>query len=589
MKNVGCTPWHWLRRWYSQWKLQKKFLAILLLALLLVFSGTLLTSRITYRAYDNSLYERTLQLLTLFAQNIQAGLENATTVSFNIVADNVLQTALTHMRQEAYGKTEWISAKRDADERLMNISLMRSDVLSIRLQALDGTEFSKNTFGKPVPSSLLSTAAEDAHAARGREIWVPDANNPGSLFLVRDVREIADLTLNSIGILAMRIDMQSIVNRCFVPLSQMGMPLACAIDLAGTRVYANRDELMDLPIRNNGYSLHDVNGERMFFVSYAPTGSDWAYLAALPYDSITRSISWASGISTAIAVAALAVSMALGSLLIGSILNHLKRLIKKYDAFAHGTLTFPIPDDPYRDSRDEIGELHRQFDRIAAEHQQMIQEIYVKQQLLLEAQVRQLRAQIQPHFLYNTLESIYCLAEKGGDESIATMTTALGRMLRATLNDKLDIITIGEDMEIAREYLSIQLIRYGDQLLADFQIADEFLAVPIPAMTIQPLVENAVRHGAEEMLEMCEIRVYCQRMGPFVDVAVEDNGPGMAEDILEKLESGEIKPEGLGIGLNNIHKRLQLAFNEECGLRIQRCEGKTRVIVRVLAEGKHHD
>ena len=220
----------------------------------------------------------------------------------------------------------------------------------------------------------------------------------------------------------------------------------------------------------------------------------------------------------------------------------------------------------------------------------MIEEIYVKQQLLLEAQLRQLRAQIQPHFLYNTLESIYCLAEKGGDERIATMTAALGRMLRAALQDKRDIIPIGDDMKIAQEYLSIQLIRYGDQLRADFEIEEEFLSALIPAMTIQPLVENAVRHGAEEMLELCHIRVFCRRQGAYIDLTVEDNGPGMAEDTLEKLERGELRPEGLGIGLNNIHKRLRLAFRDEgCGLRIRREAGRTQVIVRIAGEEKKDD
>ncbi len=573
-------------KWFSNLKLQRKFFAILLLALLLVFFGTLSISRITNRAYNDALYARTAQLLTLFSQNIQAELDNAVASSFSILADNVLQDALTRLRLEPMGTEEWIEARRTASERLMNISLLCNDITTIRLRSLDGTIFTRSISGAQIPLSLFYEQEKAAKAAHGREIWIPDPEASGALFLVRDVREIADLSLNSIAMLAMRVDMEKIVDRCCKVLSDMGMPLLCAIDLRGTRVYATQDNILDLDMGNRDFVLHNAGEETLFCVRYDMKGSEWTYIAALPYDEIMQSIRWSSGLSTAIAVAALALALGLGSLLTASILKHVKRLLNKYDAFAHDRWKPTPGEDPYQLRQDEIGELHRQFDHMAAEHQRMIEEIYVKQQLLLEAQLRQLRAQIQPHFLYNTLESIYCLAEQGGHAQIATMTAALGRMLRATLKDTRDLIPLSEDMRIAQEYLNIQLIRYGEQLQAEFRIEEEFLSVRIPAMTLQPLVENAVRHGAEEMLETCRIRLYCRREGRYVDLTIEDNGPGMAEDILEKLKSGEIQPEGLGIGLSNIHKRLRLAFrDEECGLRIRREDGTTRVTVRILGEG----
>ena len=314
------------------------------------------------------------------------------------------------------------------------------------------------------------------------------------------------------------------------------------------------------------------------------------YTAVLPYGEILQSLRRASALATSIAAGALALALILAWLLIASIVQHFKRLLNKYERFARGE------DQPakeialYQHRRDEIGELHRQFDRMADEHRRMVEEIYVKQQLLLEAQLRQLRAQIRPHFLYNTLESISCLAERCDDERIATMSIALGRMLRASLNDKRDMIQLRDDIAIAEEYLHIQRIRYRDQLSAEFMVAEEYLDVMMPAMTLQPLVENAVCHGAEEMLEVCEIRIYAERAGRYIDIVVEDNGPGMDEDILEKLASGEMKADGLGIGMSNIHQRLKLAFRDEgCGLRVQRVNGKTQVIVRILAEVKNND
>ena len=121
-------------------------------------------------------------------------------------------------------------------------------------------------------------------------------------------------------------------------------------------------------------------------------------------------------------------------------------------------------------------------------------------------------------------------------------------------------------------------------------VEGDYLDAMIPAMTLQPLVENAVCHGAEEMLEVCEIRIYVLRAGRYIDIVVEDNGPGMDEDILEKLSSGEMQADGLGIGMSNIHQRLKLAFKDEsCGLRVQRANGRTQVIVRILCEVNGHD
>ena len=103
----------------------------------------------------------------------------------------------------------------------------------------------------------------------------------------------------------------------------------------------------------------------------------------------------------------------------------------------------------------------------------------------------------------------------------------------------------------------------------------------IPAMTLQPLVENAVHHAAEEMLETCVIRISGHIVSRGIDMVVEDNGPGMDEDILAKLESGEVKPEGLGIGMRNIHRRVQYAFSDRYGLEV-RCEGgHTRILIHL--------
>jgi len=579
-----------MKNWFCNLKLQWKFFVILLSSLLLVFIGAMTTAHMTEQAYTGALYERTMQMLMLFGQSVQAELDDVADVSFSILADNVLQDKLSEVARNRDDYVSLLETKDEINKRLTNIFGLRNDITSLRLRADDGSFFTQTRSGNAVPSELFDRYQQAMLEARGRAIWAPDETAPGSLFLFRDVREIKDLTLNSIALMGMRVSMDRIVANCIQPLLQMNMPLLCAIDFQGTRVYASDDRLLEMMNDKDGYWLQEMNGEVFFCAQHSPVHSEWSYTAVLPYGEILQSLHRASALATAIAAGALVLALILAWLLIASIVRHFKRLLTKYEMFARGELQPAGEQDPYRDRQDEIGELHRQFDQMAAEHQRMVEEIYVKQQLLLEAQLRQLRAQIRPHFLYNTLESISCLAERCDDERIATMSIALGHMLRASLNDKRDMIQMRDDIAIAEEYLHIQRIRYRDQLSAEFMVEAEYLDVMMPAMTLQPLVENAVCHGAEEMLEVCEIRIYAERVDRYIDIVVEDNGPGMDEDILEKLASGEMKADGLGIGMSNIHQRLKLAFRDEgCGLRVQRVNGRTQVIVRILAEVKSND
>ena len=568
-----------------------KFSLILLSALLIVFAGSFITMSMADRAYCDMLYERTAQLLLLFSQNVQNKLDDVRDFSFNVLADNVIQENITALTRLPKGSSEWLELHRETTKRLASLAYMPENLLSIRLDMPDTTLFMVSPTSAVIPNSLLESNKQRAWAAEGREIFLIDeAAEESALYLLRDVREVADLSLSSLAILTMQIDMESLVDKCIRSLDSMNMPLICCIDFTGKRIYSSDERARAMEIQTEGFSLQKIGDETFFCVSVMDNTSEWCYTAALPYDNALYSIKRSTSLSIIINLGAFAVAMLLASCLISSILNHFNHLIHKFNAFEHGEKLDPNTVMIYQDRKDEVGELHRQFDHMAAEYRRMIDENYVKQQLLLEAQLLRLRSQIQPHFLYNTLESISCLAANCEDKRISVMSTALGRMLRASVNDKRDIITLREDISIAKEYLNIQNIRYCDQLHTEFCVDESIDSVPIPTLTLQPLVENAVRHGAEQMLDVCEIRVTAFRQGKYVDIAVEDNGPGMSEDTLEKLESGEIQPEGLGIGLRNIHQRLRLAFgDQECGLRIQCRNGKTQVIVRTIAGGKENE
>ena len=574
---------------FADLKLQNKFFMILFLALLIVFTGTSIMSRVADQAYNEALYERTVQLLTLFSESIQNELDSIADTSFLIIGDNVLQNALSRMHRNEVGTVAWLQAQEEVDKRLMNISLSRNAIASIKLRAVDShhTEFNRVMPGQMIPANLINDKTEAALAAGGREIWVADTTIPKALFLVRNIREVENLTLESIGFLALRIDMSQIVAICSRALSDMDMPLLCAIRFNNTCIYTDLDELDSLQLNEDSYYLYRENNADLFCVEYTPKGTEWSYLAALPYSSIVKSIRYSTYISTGIAILASVIALILGLLLMRSVLRHIQALLYKFEIYAQGQ---PISEkDTYMNRHDEIGKLHQRFDQMAREHQRVVEDNYLQHQLLLEAQVKQLRAQINPHFLYNTLESIYCLAIKDSNEDIAVMTGALGKLLRSTLQDHRNIITIKEDLLIAKEYLNIQLVRHKGKLQVIYDIDDEYLGIMIPSMTIQPIVENAVRHGTEKMLDICTIRLWCRKTGDAVELLIADNGPGMDEATMEEINSDAPEKERLGIGLVNIQKRLFLAFrNPRYTLKTYRKNNETVFVITLPRTEENH-
>lgn len=561
-------------------RLRTKFLLILLIAMGLVGASAFATLRIPYAAYDDQLYKSSVQMITIFANRVQAELEDIEELSYRILADNVLQENLSVMKEKPSGAMSWIRARQAVAERMSYFSIWFTSAVTLQLKTAGGMTFNQAFGHASTADELTEERVVYASGRNGREVWLAEAGEPARLFLLREIREIKDFTLDPLATMLIEMDLNGLVEKHRAGMAQLGSPLSCAIYSGDTCLYASDAQVDSLAAGEDGYVYMRMDGQDVLCVRYtAPNG--WRYVTLVDYSAINATIRSAARLTMGVLVAAILLSLFVSAWLISSIVRHLKILVDKFDAFAASGVPVPEERSPYLDRRDEIGKLHRHFDKMTRDYDRITRDNSEKQRTLQEKQMQQLRAQVRPHFLYNTLESIYCLAQSAEDERIATMTDALGKMLRASLSDKRDIVTVAEDLQFTREYLRIQLIRYGDRLRVEYDVEDAFLSCRIPAMTLQPLVENAVHHAAEEMLDTCVIRIGACAVQGGVDVSVEDNGPGIDEDILSKLESGEIRPEGLGIGMRNIHRRVQYAFGPDYGLRVKNERGRTRVIVHL--------
>ena len=569
-----------LIRFWQNLSLRAKFLLILLVGIVPVGVVAIVTLYIPLRAYDRQLYKSSAQMISLFAEQIQDELMDYEDISYRILTDTALQENLSIMKEAAPGTLTWINAQTKVANRVAYYSLWFSNAVSFQLKTSRGNSYNHFFEVSAGSDELTEERITAAVNHRGRFVWLTEEGAQTRLFLVREIREMQDMDLDTLGCLLIEVDFPALVEQYNHSMAQMGVMPRCAVYNDGLCLYASDAAIQTLGVGEDGYTYMKLDGQPMLCVRYT-SSNGMKYVTLVDYSGIRATTLVAVSVTILCILAAALLTLAVSTGLIDNILNDLQLLLQKFDAFAISGEPVTTHNSPYQRRLDEIGDLHRGFDWMTRVWTRVNHEKEEQRHLLQEKQIQQLRAQIRPHFLYNTLESIYCLAQNLEDQRIAVMTNALGKLLRSSLNDKRDVITVSEDLQVTRDYLSIQQIRYGERLQVEYDFPQDILPCRIPAMTIQPLVENAIHHAAEKMLDVCVIRVSGAATADGVDIIVQDNGPGTDEDILNKLESGEVQPEGLGIGMRNIHKRVQHAFSEQYGLRVCSEEGQTQIIVHL--------
>jgi len=233
----------------------------------------------------------------------------------------------------------------------------------------------------------------------------------------------------------------------------------------------------------------------------------------------------------------------------------------------------------------ELNTLDRGFDEMADRIRDLMDRQIEDQRSLHRAELELLQAQINPHFLYNTLDSIAILAEMERNDDVVNMVTSLSVFFRNSLSRGRDIITLQTEREQVASYLEIQQIRYSDILTYEISIDESILDRMVPKLILQPLVENALYHGIKNKRALGRIRITGKREGDDIILSVHDNGAGMDEEHLAALRAGVYEDRKTGLGLVNVHKRIRLYCGEPYGLTFDSTPGEgTCVSVRLPAD-----
>jgi two-component system, sensor histidine kinase YesM len=226
---------------------------------------------------------------------------------------------------------------------------------------------------------------------------------------------------------------------------------------------------------------------------------------------------------------------------------------------------------------DEIGMIGEQFQRMVRNNLELRERLLQADLKQREAELRALQAQVNPHFLYNTLDSMFWLAKVNKVESIATMALSLSNLFRSSLAEGRDVISVKDEIEHVRHYLAIQKLRYRDRFLTEIDVAPSLLECRILKWILQPLVENAVIHGLEAKVGQGHLRVSGRKEDEVIVFLVADDGVGMkAEDTAE------------GFGIRNVRERIRLFYGERFGVTLESVPGggtTVRIALPYRADG----
>ncbi|MBN1891165.1 MAG: sensor histidine kinase [Clostridiales bacterium] len=221
----------------------------------------------------------------------------------------------------------------------------------------------------------------------------------------------------------------------------------------------------------------------------------------------------------------------------------------------------------------ELDELTDSLNTMAGKLGELIEQNTQKQQHIQKAEMRALQAQIAPHFMYNTLDTILSLAEDGQNEEVAKTTLALSNFFRLSLNKGRDWVTVAEEKSHVESYLAIQKIRYGAILNYEIDIAEDMLRESMLKILLQPLVENAIYHGIKKNRQGGCVSLTGRKEDHCLVFVVEDNGVGMEPEELvllrENLADYDVNNPETGFGMYNVYKRIQLYYRTDDGLTVE--------------------
>ncbi len=259
------------------------------------------------------------------------------------------------------------------------------------------------------------------------------------------------------------------------------------------------------------------------------------------------------------------------------------KIIKAMKTAQDGELLVQVELDDSDD--DEISAIASRFNKMILKINQLVEEVKCATFKQKEAEIQALEAQINPHFLYNTLDSINWMAIKKEEHEISNMLKSLAQILRYSVNKSNSVVKLREEIEWLKQYLYLQQTRFNYSFECFMEVDEDILGCMVHKLLLQPFIENVIIHGFEGVKKGGILKINIKGQGKYINITIEDNGKGMKEEVVKSLNSceyDEIKTRGSGVGVKNVFDRIRMYYGESSAWEVVSRQGKgTTVYLRI--------
>lgn len=581
-----------LRRAKAKWndlRLASKMLLVYLALLIVMCVVTITAMQVNLNIYDEKLYEKSLQELDFFVQQVNDSLDEVEAFSYNIAMGVDIQQRLSTMKSHSHLEAQYNYERYQLRNLLSTEVYTHPIVKNITYTDQFKNEVVVGDYTGPIDPEVYSGLLEEMHEAHGGYVTLPPSEEYPYLLSGRDILKHTDFSMDYLGTYIITCDIAGIIE------SQMGTlsaPHSAMLVCGPEGIIFQSDGQSDPPSieGEQGCDVLRLDGQLYFTCWLTDKEHGWIYLNQFPYSEIYGQITQMRYTLFGIFAVMFVASILIMRRLARAVTRPLQTLSQSMRVVETGDFKAAEAVLPPESSGDETGELTQEFRVMLEKIDLLIYENYEKQLLLQEMRYQMLQAQINPHFLNNTLNTVAWMVKAGQNDNANRVIVELGQLLRSALSKK-DYASVAEDIQHTRAYITIQQFRYGKRASFEVDCSGTVEEYMLPKMVLQPLVENAILHGVEDALKHCTVTVSVIEEKDTLRLEVQDDGPGMSQERLEAVRNFTAKPKGHGIGLKNIKERLEMAFGEDCTFHIDSAldQGTTvRIVVPKKREGELH-